>query len=59
MARLAIASICFTALLVLRLPGAVFSESKASTHEKGEITIDKKGNDILFLTLLCSCAEPS
>ncbi|XP_078360099.1 uncharacterized protein LOC144644476 [Oculina patagonica] len=38
MASLAIARKCLTVLLVL----AVFSETKASKHEKGEITIDKK-----------------
>lgn len=47
MARLSIASRCLTVLLVL----AVFSETKASTHEKGEITIDKKGNNILITFL--------
>ena len=37
------ASFCLTALLVMHLPKAVFSKSKAATHDKGEITIDKKG----------------
>lgn len=35
-------SFCLTALLVVHLPKAVFSKSKAATHDKGEITIDKK-----------------
>lgn len=38
-----LASFCLTVLLVLHLPEAVFSRSKAATHDKGEITIDKKG----------------
>jgi len=37
------ASFCLTVLLVMHLPEAVFSRSKAATHVKGEITIDKKG----------------
>ena len=37
------ASFCFTALLVVHLPEAVYSKSKVATHDKGEITIDKKG----------------
>lgn len=35
-------SFCLTALLVVHLPKAVFSKSKAATHDKGEITMDKK-----------------
>lgn len=37
------ASFCLTVLLVMHLPEAVFSRSKAATRDKGEINIDKKG----------------
>jgi len=42
------ASFCLTALLLVHLPEAVFSKSKAATHDKGEITIDKKGKVIVI-----------
>lgn len=64
MARLPIArlaSLCLTALLVVQLPEAVFSKSKskAHTHDKGEISIDKKGNNfhstVFTNTVLLTC----
>lgn len=58
MARLPIArlaSLCLTALLVVQLPEAVFSKSKS----KGEISIDKKGNNfhstVFTNTVLLTC----